>query len=377
MKRILFILHYPPPVHGSSVMGQIIKESKPINETFSCAYINLSTSRTLDEVGERTFKKVGRYLSIIIKVIKQLLLNRPQLCYIAIAVRGPAFKKDAFIAFIVKLFGVKIIYHFHNKGISTNQHKIIYNILYKCVFKNTRGILLSEYLYDDIKKYFPKDRIFICPNGISDIHATKENEDEDENEKSLNSPIKSPVEILFLSNLIKSKGVFILLEACKILHQKEIPFKCTFVGAEGNISSGEFQQKVEELNLSEQVKYVGKKYGSDKEEAYVKSDIFVFPTYYNLETFGLVNLEAMQHSLPVISTPEGGIPDVVENGVTGYLVPQKNVIALAEKIAYLILNPQLREKMGKAGREKYEKEFTLEIFENKLLSIFRQVIDIV
>ncbi|MDD4698619.1 MAG: glycosyltransferase, partial [Fermentimonas sp.] len=69
-------------------------------------------------------------------------------------------------------------------------------------------------------------------------------------------------------------------------------------------------------------------------------------------------------------------PDVVENGVTGYLVPQKNVIALAEKIAYLILHPQLREKMGKAGREKYEKEFTLEIFENKLLSIFREVIDI-
>lgn len=373
MKRILFILHYPPPVHGSSVMGQIVKESKPINETFSCAYINLSTSRTLDEVGERTFKKVGRYLSIITKVIKQLLTNRPQLCYIAIAVKGAAFKKDAFIAFIVKLFGVKIIYHFHNKGISTNQHKIIDNILYKCVFKNTRGILLSEYLYDDIKKYFSKERIYICPNGISDFHATKE--DQNENIKSPNPPINAPIEILFLSNLIKSKGVFILLEACKILHQKGFPFKCTFVGAEGNISKEDFQQKVEELNLSEQVEYVGKKYGSDKEEAYAKSDIFVFPTYYNLETFGLVNLEAMQHSLPVISTPEGGIPDVVEDGKTGYLVPQKNVKALAEKLAYLILNPQLREKMGKAGREKYEKEFTLEIFENKLLSIFRHVID--
>ena len=371
MKRILFILHYPPPVHGSSVMGQSIKESKLSNNSFSCAYVNLSTSRTLDEVGKKSFKKVSRYIVIIYKVFKQILLNRPHLCYFAITVNGLPFKKDAFVALLIKFFGIKIIYHFHNKGVSTHQHNLIDNFLYHRVFKNSKGILLSEHLYYDVKKYIPKDKIYICPNGISDIRTV--DFDDVEIKENRNTHNSSPVRILFLSNLLEAKGVFVLLNACKILQQKELSFKCTFVGAEGNISAEQFQQKVDQLNLADQVEYVGKKFGIEKEEMFAKSDLFVLPT--ENETFGLVNLEAMQHSLPVVSTCEGGIPDVVEDTITGYLVPKKDSYALAEKIEILIKNPDLRTKMGKAGREKYEKEFTLQAFETNLLNIFNQVLN--
>jgi glycosyltransferase involved in cell wall biosynthesis len=83
----------------------------------------------------------------------------------------------------------------------------------------------------------------------------------------------------------------------------------------------------------------------------------------------LVLLEAMQHSLPVVSTFEGAIPDVVEDGVTGFLVLQRDAIALAEKIELLIKNPELRTSMGIAGRKRYENNFTISIFENRLKEI--------
>ena len=362
--KILFILHKPPPVHGSSMMGRYIMESSIINQSYDCNYINLSTSLTVDEIGKNSFIKIVRYLSIVAQVLKQLITNKPQLCYLAITAKGLAFYKDSLIALLVKSFGVRLVYHFHNKGVSTKQHKFIDNLLYLIVFKNTDAILLSKHLYPDIQKYFPTTRVLYCPNGIPDIDAGQKTLDKRNNEK---------VEILFLSNLIESKGVFVLLQACKILKQKGILFHCTFVGGEGNIKAQHFQQKVNDLGLVEQVVYIGKKYGKEKEKPFSNADIFAFPTYYDNETFGLVNLEAMQYSLPVISTYEGGIPDVVENGVTGFLVPQKDAKALSEKLELLIKNPELRSQLGSAGRLKYEREFTLVHFEKRLTTILYNI----
>ncbi len=82
----------------------------------------------------------------------------------------------------------------------------------------------------------------------------------------------------------------------------------------------------------------------------------------------------MQHSIPIVSTFEGGIPDVVEDGITGFLVPQKDAQILAEKLELLIKDHELRIKMGVAGRSKYEKEFTLQAFESKLQRILEDIL---
>ena len=81
----------------------------------------------------------------------------------------------------------------------------------------------------------------------------------------------------------------------------------------------------------------------------------------------------MQFSLQIISTFEGGIPDVVKDGINGFLVPQRDAQALADKLEVLIVNPLLRKEMGFAGRKLYEEKFTIEIFEKRLLEIFRNL----
>lgn len=95
----------------------------------------------------------------------------------------------------------------------------------------------------------------------------------------------------------------------------------------------------------------------------------LFSTFYHNECFSLVLLEAMEHGLPCISTTEGGIPGIVDDGKTGFLVPKHDVAALADKIQLLLNDSVLRSNMGKAGREKFEKEFTLEVFEKRMVEI--------
>ncbi|WP_417885233.1 glycosyltransferase family 4 protein [Zunongwangia sp.] len=360
--RVLFILHMPPPVHGSGMMGKYIHDSEFINSVLSTRYVNLSTSKSIKEIGGGSIKKFFRYIKIIIRVMYTLITFRPKLCYFTIAVNPPAFYKDFFLIMLIKFFSkAKIVYHFHNKGIKENKKNHLKR-LYHLAFSNTNAIILSEKLYEDISDFFSRDKIFVVPNGIQYQNFYK-------------SEVKDNFIILFLSNLIKTKGVIELLEACKILSDKNVKFKCWFVGGEGDISAIDFENIKMNLNLKDNVEFLGKRYGSDKEKIFLSSSLFVFPTFYKNETFGIVNLEAMNAGIPIISTDEGAISDLIENGYNGFLIEKQNSEILAEKIYYLYCNKDIAHQMGLNGRKKLLAEFTIEKFEKKLLNCLQNIIE--
>jgi len=364
MKRILFLLHLPPPVHGSSMVGRSIKESTKINQSFECCYVNLLASKTLAESGKVNLRKIFGFVLVLIKIFFSLVNNRPQICYMALTSKGAAFYKDLLLVALLKLFRIKRLYHLHNKGFSLQLNKSLSQFCNHFVFNGAEVILLSKYLYTDVQQYVPEVKVHICPNGILDGGQI---------EKSKECTTNDFIQLLFLSNLIESKGTFILLEACALLNKKTILFDCTFIGGEGDITANQFNDRVKQLGLNDRVSYQGGKFGEEKKIAFSKADIFVFPTYE--DCFPLVLMEAMSYSLPIVSTFEGGIPDVIEENVTGFLIPQQNASALADKLEFLIKNPNLRFQMGIAGRKKYEKEFTLKIFEHRLKEILQLVIE--
>ena len=103
------------------------------------------------------------------------------------------------------------------------------------------------------------------------------------------------------------------------------------------------------------IRYIG--YVSDVENVYHTADIVVVPSRWQ-EPLGLINLEAGACRKPVVATRVGGIPEVVEDGVNGYLVEPGDVDALATRVSELIADPSLRERMGEAGRARVEENFT-------------------
>jgi len=358
--KILFILHLPPPVHGSSIVGMYIKESKLVDNTFDGKFINLSTSLSMNEIGKNPIIKISRYSKIFLKILWNLINFKPNIVYLAITAKGIGFYKDLPIALLIKLFRKKLVLHYHNKGVSNFQHRLFDHLLYKILFKNSKVILLSERLFADVSKYVNKKNVYFCPNGIPDVYDLK------------NKAKKNEIpEILFLSNLIESKGIYILLEALKLLKDDGVQFHCNIVGGEGNITSKQLSKKINDLDLDEHVIFLGKKYGDEKIDILKSSDIFVFPTFY--ETFGIVNIEAMMFKLPVISTDEGGIPDIVKNNKTGFIVEKENSQQISKKIKWLINNPEKAKLMGERGRDYFLKNYTLEVFEKRLKKILQDV----
>jgi glycosyltransferase involved in cell wall biosynthesis len=168
--------------------------------------------------------------------------------------------------------------------------------------------------------------IYICANGIPFL--TTANRVSESNKENV------VCKFLYLSNMMRGKGALVLLEACKFLKQKNLLFECHFVGAWADVTEAIFNEEVEKLNITENVFVHGKKYNEEKFNFLYQSDIFIFPTYYHNECF-----------------------------------PQKDARALAEKIEILIKNPELRLKMGQAGRKRFEDLFTLEKFENNMVDI--------
>lgn len=220
---------------------------------------------------------------------------------------------------------------------------------------------MANILYEDVKRYVKRENIYICPNGI------KKNCTDIDVQSAITHYNQIP-HILFLSNLLITKGIFILLDALKILHEKNIPFFCDFVGGETyDMSISDFNKEVISRGLNNHIKYHGSKYGKEKRSIISSSDIFVFPTFN--ETFGLVLLEAMELCKPCIGCNEGGIPDIIDNNKTGLIVPPKDSNELANAIEKLLDNTERRVSMGIAGREKFLNYFTIEKFELRLKAI--------
>jgi glycosyltransferase involved in cell wall biosynthesis len=364
LPEILFIVQLPPPLHGASMMNRYIVNSKLIAGNFNSDTVNLHFTETVQDLGRFTFGKVFKTFVYAFEIIKKVLKHKPDLVYFNLTPKGFAFYRDAFYVFILKALRRKIVFHLQSKGIKENtSSSALKKLLYKIVFKNTSIICLSPRLTDDFNDIYT-GRPFFVPNGIE-----------------VQMPVIDPKpesddyvpRILYLSHYLKTKGILVLIEALSLLKERGYRFSARLTGPPADLSIQDLEAELSDRKLDGMVEVTGPRYGEDKFREFQNADIFVFPTYY--EVFGLVILEAMQFRLPVVSTLEGGIPDIILENETGFLVEPQNPGMLADRLSVLLKDKDLRQRMGQEGYKRFLANYTIDKFENNICETIHSILN--
>jgi D-inositol-3-phosphate glycosyltransferase len=157
--------------------------------------------------------------------------------------------------------------------------------------------------------------------------------------------------VLYVGRIAPIKGLETLLDAVAHLRARGATFRLLIVGGEADEPTegheAEIRQRVDRLGLRDTVRFVGAQPQEALRDYYVAADVTVLPSYY--ESFGMVALEAMACGSPVIGSRVGGLATTVRDGVTGFLVPDGNALALAERVEAVIGDPDLRYRLGREG----------------------------
>jgi glycosyltransferase involved in cell wall biosynthesis len=177
--------------------------------------------------------------------------------------------------------------------------------------------------------------------------------------------------VLFVGRLMPHKGINYLLEAV------DNSIALDIIGRPYN---REYFEMLQRMATGRRVRFVTDASDSDLLQAYSQCLVTVLPSVYEdvygsryskPELLGLVLLESMARGTPVICTNVGGMPEVVTDGVTGFVVPPNDPGALRDRINYLVSNPDVAEAMGRNGRRKVLEDFTWESVTQRCLAAYR------
>ncbi|MFV2053301.1 glycosyltransferase family 4 protein [Aliiroseovarius sp. YM-037] len=159
--------------------------------------------------------------------------------------------------------------------------------------------------------------------------------------------------LLFVGRLAAVKGLPVLFDALEALHPKHPDLHVTIIGDGPDRAALEERARA----LSDMVDFVGYKSQAEVAETLRRMDMLVLPSF--AEGVPVVLMEAMAAGIPVVTTRIAGVPELVENGVSGVLAPPGDAGALADAISGLLGDADLRAKMGRAGREMVTAEFNI------------------
>lgn len=170
--------------------------------------------------------------------------------------------------------------------------------------------------------------------------------------------------LVYAGRLSPEKGLLTLIQALGIVDKSPVKFQCLILG-EGSTSEA-ITREIEHTGLKEKIFLLGKK--SDIGAWLQHCEIFVLPSIWEGASIAL--LEAMAAGLPVVATATGGTPELVEDGISGILVPPADPTALAGALIQLLGSVELRDKMGKAGYKLVHENFRIEITVDRISALY-------
>jgi len=302
------------------------------------------------------WQKLAKALKGYVLFGKELSANRPDMVHIHSSF-GPSFYRKIPFIYMAAWKRIPVVNHIHGaefdafyENASDRKKKLIRKVYNKCQML----IALSDEWKERLKQIVPEEKICVIENYCR-IPASVE--------------MERKRQILFLGEIGKRKGCFDIPAICEKVLERE---KQVSVVVAGDGAVEQLKQLLRAGNIETEVSFPGWVRGGDKEKLLRESGIFLFPSYH--EGMPMAVLEAMAYGLAVVTTKVGGIPKLIEHGVSGYLYEPGDISGMAQGIKELIADDGLRRQMGMAAREKAIQCYSMEGHVKKLLELYERVL---
>lgn len=292
------------------------------------------------------------------RYIGRLMGGRVALVHVHMASRASFWRK---LLFLLPAFSLRVpvLLHLHGaefREFYGRESSPFVQRLIRFVFERaSRVVVLSSGWREWVQDQFPEARVFVIYNPVALPEYSPD-------------AVRDSDSLLFLGRLGERKGTFDLIEALARL-APAFPNVKLLLGGDGELDA--VQARATALGVAANVETLGWVRGEDKHALLARASIYVLPSYN--EGLPVSVLEAMAAGLPVVSTPVGGVPEAVADGVEGYLVQPGDVAALSERLERLLSDSDLRHRMGVAARQKVEKYFSVEIIVPQIEEIYQEL----
>lgn len=357
MKKILIIGPFPEPISGVSLANKVVSEILSEEPDWEVSKLNTSFNKFDESVGSFSWDKLFFNLKFNLSVFK--VINK-DVIYLTPGQTFFGVTKYLLFFLVSWAFGKEVIFHVHGNhlGKEYSELKGIKRRLFHFVLsKSQKGIVLSESLIDNVSPFVSEKGRFYLYNFAQDWSGYESKNVEIE---------KDGLRIVFLSNLMKEKGINDLLDALIQLEKSDIKYEARIAG---NIDAENESQVMDKFNGLINTKYIGIVNGREKFELLEWANTFVLPTYYKMEGQPISILEAMAAKCVIVTTKHAGIPDVIQESKNGIFVDKQNSDSIFRVLCDMSKFPKKYSEMAEKNREEYLEKYTVAVFAKHLLKI--------
>jgi glycosyltransferase involved in cell wall biosynthesis len=356
--RILVVGQTPPPYGGQTVMIQLLLDGS--YQEIELVHVRMSFSKNLNSNGRLKLGKIWELFRVVAAIYRVKLTKRPKVLYYPPS--GPNYVpviRDIFILCLTRRLFSNTVFHLHAGGISEFYPRMNPALrgLFRLALFNPDLVIRTASLSAQDGKGLHCKREIVIPNGIPDSAG----------ESIVRTVIPgAPVRILLVALLREDKGVLVAVSAVQQLLAAGMNVELTCMGEWDSPDVRSRAESLIEPAFRSKFKFPGALTGDEKWKYFRDAEIFLFPSYFHSETFGIVLLEAMSFSLPSVATRWRGIPEVVEEGSCALLCQPRDVEGCRDALAQLVGDAALRERMGKNARARYLRYFTIDAHRNAI-----------
>lgn len=363
--RVLLSGHLPPPLGGIATFCRTLLDS-PLRDTVDLRFVQTSSrTRDLAASGRATGANLAAAVRDVGRFVRALIAHRPAIAHVCTAV-GASFLKNSLCVLCARAAGCRVVLHPHCSFERLYAGSRLWRWYCDRIFRLSAAVIVLSEEWSGLAARLPGARIHRLPNAIDTepyrrIAARRSRQ------------AGAPVRILYLGHLAGVKGTDDLLEAFARLAPGGAPVGLDLVG---DVQAAEDEARLRaaagrDLGAGKTVRLVPPVSGEAKLACFEQADIFVFPSHF--EGMPMAVLEAMAAGLPVVATAIGGIPELVADGANGILVPPRDPAALAGALATLVLDKDLRARMGEHGLER-SKRHDIRPYVEELAALYEAVL---